>query len=125
MSDNLKIKAAAILLSLLIWLYVNSMEPAGFFWASGSEENLMVVNLPLELENIPQGFTLSYTTETVKIVLNRDDYGIGFVRQSQAYIDLQGLDAGEHWVAVEVEAPAEVELIAVDPRMVKINLIER
>ncbi len=112
---NLPVKIVAFLAAFVLWIFVmGDQNPA---MESGFSVPLIVLNRPSE----------TYVTkdaESVKIKLRapRSAFAEMSSEEIKAFIDLAGLEPGEHPLHVQTVVPQGLEVISVTPDTVGVNL---
>ncbi len=108
--------AAALGMSLLLWLYVASIaEPPN---------RVQYPSVPVEVRNLGTSLVRSGPVPTVSIEMRPrpGTDGVGNEGLPQAYVDLRGLGAGTHTVPVRVENMENALSMNVQPPQVRIRL---
>ena len=112
---NLAAKIIALIAAVILWSYVmNDQNP--------STDGTFTVQLTTL--NAPEGYKITYDTEKVKIkVRGPRSLFINIGEQDfKAYVDLDGLDSGEHEVKVKTSLPQGMDLVETEPDTVKVTL---
>ncbi len=115
--ENLPLKVASLALAIGVWAYVR-----------GEERPVQIFSVPLELQNLPPGLTLSGSVQdTVNVRVQAPESVLrGLVNETLvARVDLGGLGAGEQTVRVGLESvrvPSGAEVVRVSPEFVEVHL---
>lgn len=112
---NLPAKLISVMAAIILWFFVMN------------EQNPFLENsfsVPIVVNNAPENCRITIDRERAKLKLRgqrsallaapRDDFF--------AYLDLQGMQEGEHEVQTEAKLPSGLELISISPDMVKVKI---
>ncbi|MEL7563895.1 MAG: CdaR family protein [Dehalobacterium sp.] len=113
--NNLVYKIVAIVLAVLLWLYVNNQE---------NPVTDQIFTVPLEVRGLEQKLTISDRPSFVKVRVQGqrkilDDLT---ARDLQAFLEMSGLDVGQHIVEVHVSVPEGTQLVSVTPSNANLNI---
>lgn len=113
--NNLLYKVTAIVLAGLLWLYVNNQE---------NPVTDQIFTVPLEVRGLEQKLTISDRPSFVKVRVQGqrkilDDLT---ARDIQAFLEMSGLDVGQHIAEVHVSVPEKTQLVSVTPSNVNLNV---
>lgn len=116
MFKNFGLKFAALFLAIIFWAGVVSLK-----------NNIKPFQEPVTIKpfNIAENFTLASSLGTVllKLEVSQETYGDLSVNDFEAYIDLKGLESGEHNVPVQVTSKnPKVKVVKVEPDNISINI---
>lgn len=115
--ENTSLKVASLALAIGVWAYVR-----------GEEKPIQIFSVPLELQNLPPGMTLSGSVQdTVNVRVQAPETVLrGLVNETLvARVDLAGLGPGEQTVRVGPDAvriPPGAEVVRVSPEFVEIRI---
>jgi len=113
--DNLGLKIAAVLLSIVLWFYVTSR---------GQSE--VPIDVPLEFINIPVGLEIANTpVKTVSLYIKGQERVIRSIKPSDAKVTLNLINAktGENMFYItreDINLPHVVTVTSINPSSVKI-----
>ncbi|MGI6677727.1 MAG: YbbR-like domain-containing protein [Dehalobacterium sp.] len=113
--NNLPYKIIAFILALLLWLYVNHQE-------NPTTEQIFTV--PLEVRGLEHNLTISERPTFVKVRLQGQRRNLDEVtpRDIQAFLEMSGLDVGQHLAEVHVSVPQKTQLVSVTPSSVNLSV---
>ncbi len=112
---NLSEKCLALIIAIGCWIFVmNDQNP--------QIENTYTV--PISIVNAPEGYQISKDTEEVKIRVRapRSLFTNVDVSSFKAYVDLNGVDDGDHELQVQTVLPSGFDLVSVGPNKISINV---
>lgn len=109
------IKILSVLVAFVLWLYVTD------------EQNPSVTRMytvTLEANSLPNDMVVVDEPTDIKIKLRGSRFVLSEVTAEdiKAYVDLQGVEKGSHSRNVQVQLPAETQLIEVAPDKVVVNI---
>jgi YbbR domain-containing protein len=113
--DNLGLKIAAVLLSIVLWIFVTSR---------GQSE--MSIDAPLEFKNIPSGFEMvNHSANTVSLSIKGQERLIKNIKPSdiRVLVDLSKAKRGEGIYYInreDIKLPHAITITSVDPASVKV-----
>ena len=113
--ENIGLKIAAVLLSIVLWIFVTSR---------GQSE--IAIDIPLEFKNIPQGLELvNYSAKEISLSVKGQERLIRSIKPSdiQAYIDLGKTKKGESVYYItrdDIKLPRAIDVINISPSSVKV-----
>ena len=113
--ENLGLKIASILLSIVLWFFVTSR---------GQSE--MSIDVPLEFKNIPFGLEMvNPSVKTVSLNIRGQERLIKNIRPSdvRAYIDLGKTKRGENICYItrdDIKLPYAITVISISPSSIKV-----
>jgi YbbR domain-containing protein len=113
--ENIGLKIAAVLLSIVLWIFVTSR---------GQSE--ISIDVPLEFKNIPQGLELvNYSAKEISLSVKGQERLIRSIKPSdiQAYIDLGKTKKGESVYYItrdDIKLPRAIDVINISPSSVKV-----
>jgi len=113
--ENIGLKIAAVLLSIVLWVFVTSR---------GQSE--IAVDIPLEFKNIPQGLELvNYSAKEISLSIKGQERLIKNINPSdiQVYIDLGKTKKGESIYYItrdDIKLPRAIDVINISPSSVKV-----
>jgi YbbR domain-containing protein len=117
--ENLGLKIAAILLSIVLWFFVTSR---------GQSE--ISIDVPLELKNMPQGLELvNHTTKTVNLNIRGQERFIKNVSASNVRVslDLSKAKRGEGTYYInreDIKLPRSITVTSISPPSVRVTTEE-
>lgn len=113
--NNLLYKIIAVVLALLLWLYVNHQE---------NPVTDQIFTIPLEVRGLEQNLTISERPSFVKVRLQGQRRLLDEVtaRDIQAFLEMSGLDVGQHMAEVHVSVPQKTQLVSVTPGSVNLDV---
>jgi YbbR domain-containing protein len=118
-AGNLGLAALALVLALALWLFVTDRE-------NPTEARTFNSAIPLEIVNVPGDLAVANVTETsvrIRIEGSRSELDGLAAEDFTATVDLGGLSAGTHDVAVEVTPPnSRVNVVDATPSRVGVTL---
>lgn len=118
--SNWELKALAILAAIIFWFLVVATENT--FYTFPEE-------VPVKAFNVPEDLVVSEDLGTVKLRLridNRDIIGNLLVDDFSAFVDLEGMEAGEREVEVEVSSKkSEINIAKVEPSKILVKIAEK
>lgn len=112
--NNLAAKIIALILAIILWLYVmNEQNPP-------IEANFTIA---LEVKNLSSTYVVDDVPDTVRIRVRgpRSIVASVLTKDIKAYIDLKGLNEGQHSVKVAAIIPSSLDLVEINPD--RINLV--
>lgn len=113
--ENISLKAAALMLAVLLWLFVSS---------KGQTETAL--NVPIEYVNIPSGLEISkHTVKSVNIVIRGHESLLKNVRQGdvRVSVDVSRAKEGEETFALkkdDIAIPNSATVTRMEPSAVKV-----
>ncbi len=113
--ENLPLKAAAVVLAVILWLFVI---------ARGQTE--MAFNVPIEFTNIPPGIEIAkYAAKSVNVVIRTHESVSKNIRQEnvKVNVDVSKAKKGEGTFAIkkdEVKLPYVATVLRIEPPAVKV-----
>ncbi len=117
---NWELKALAILAAIIFWFLVVATENT--FYTFPEE-------VPIKAFNVPEDLVVSEDLGTVKLRLridNRDIIGNLLVDDFSAFVDLEGMEAGEREIEVEVSSKkSEINIAKVEPSKILVKIAEK
>ena len=117
--ENLGLKIAAVLLSIVLWVFVTSR---------GQSE--ISIDLPLEFKNIPQGLEIvNHTVKTITLAVKGQERFIKNIRPSdmRVSLDLSKAKKGESIYYIhrdDITLPHAVTVTNISPSTVKVTVEE-
>ncbi|MGD1076441.1 MAG: CdaR family protein [Thermodesulfovibrionales bacterium] len=114
--DNLSLKAAALMLAILLWLFVSS---------KGQMETSL--DVPIEYINIPRGIEISkHVVNSANVVIRGHESILKNIRQGEVRVsvDMSKAKEGEGTFPIkkdDVQLPYAATVIKVDPSFVKVT----
>jgi len=113
--NNLLYKTIAIVLAVLLWLYVNNQE---------NPVTEQIFTVPLEVRGLEQKLTISDRPTFVKVRLQGQRKVLDELtaRDMQAFLEMSGIDVGQHIMEVHVSVPEKTQLVSVTPSSVNLNV---
>ena len=117
--ENLGLKIAAVLLSIVLWVFVTSR---------GQSE--MSIDVPLEFHDIPQGLEIvNHTIKTVTLAIKGQERFIKNIRASETRVslDLNKAKKGEGIYYIQrddIKLPHAITVINMTPSSVKVTIEE-
>jgi YbbR domain-containing protein len=102
-------------LAVLLWLYVSHQE---------NPVTEQIFTVPLEVRGLEQKLTISDRPSFVKVRLQgqRNVLDQLTARDIQAFLEMSGIDVGQHIMEVHVSTPEKTQLVSVIPSTVNINV---
>lgn len=117
--SNLGLAALALVLALALWLFVTDRE-------NPTEARTFNSAIPIEIVNVPSELAVSNLTESsvrIRIEGNKNQLDGLVAEDFTATVNLGGLSAGTHDVAVDVEPPnSRVSVVAATPSRLGVTL---
>lgn len=79
---------------------------------------------PVEIRNLDAGLVAEATPATVDVQLQGSWEGLGRAAagEVQAYVDMEGLGAGQHALDVKVDVPIDTGVISIEPPVVEVTV---
>jgi len=113
--NNLLYKIIAIVLAVLLWLYVNNQE---------NPVTDQIFTVPLEVRGLEQKLTISDRPSFVKVRVQGQRKTLDDLtsRDLQAFLEMSGLDVGQHIAEVHVSVPEKTQLVSITPSSVNLNV---
>lgn len=111
LNRNLTAKIIALIVAIVLWFFVmNEQNPA-------IDSSFTV---PLEVTNVPEGYSINYNVESVKLKVRgpRSLFAMATERDFKAYADLSNTTEGRHAIKVQTLLPQGFELVAASPESV-------
>jgi YbbR domain-containing protein len=114
-TNNLLYKSISLVLAVLLWLYVSHQE---------NPVTEQIFTVPLEVRGLEQKLTISDRPSFVKVRLQgqRNVLDQLTARDIQAFLEMSGIDVGQHIMEVHVSTPEKTQLVSVIPSTVNINV---
>jgi len=102
-------------LAVLLWFYVNHQE---------NPVAEQVLTVPLEIRGLEQNLTVSDRPTYVKVRIQGQRKLLDTVtaRDIQAFLEMSGVDMGQHIAEVHVTVPEKTQLVSVNPSTVNLNV---
>ena len=112
---NIFEKFVAVVAAAVLWIFV--ME----------DQNPVIESsytVPLSFVNVPENYTVLHNNQQVKIQLRGPrSYFVNYeAKDCRAYLNLAGLEEGDHEVKIEAAFPPGFELISISPDQTQIKL---
>ncbi|ATW25251.1 YbbR-like domain-containing protein [Candidatus Formimonas warabiya] len=113
--NNLLFKVVSVVLAVLLWFYVNHQE---------NPVAEQVLTVPLEIRGLEQNLTVSDRPTYVKVRIQGQRKLLDTVtaRDIQAFLEMSGVDMGQHIAEVHVTVPEKTQLVSVNPSTVNLNV---
>lgn len=113
--NNLPYKIVSIILAVLLWLYVNHQE---------NPVTEQIFTVPLEVRGLEQDLAISERPSFVKVRIQAQRKVLDAVtaRDLQAFLEMSGIDVGQHIAEVHVSVPEKTQLVSVTPSSVNLNV---
>lgn len=113
--NNLLYKIISVVLALLLWLYVNHQE---------NPVTEQIFTVPLEVRGLEQKLTISDRPSFVKVRVQgqRKTLDDLTARDLQAFLEMSGIDVGQHIAEVHVSVPEKTQLVSVTPSTVNLKV---
>jgi YbbR domain-containing protein len=113
--NNLLYKSISLVLAVLLWLYVSNQE---------NPVTEQIFTVPLEVRGLEQKLTISDRPSFVKVRLQGQRHILDQLtaRDIQAFVEMSGIDVGQHIMEVHVSTPEKTQLVSVTPATVNLNV---
>lgn len=113
---DVSLRLLALVLAVVLWLVARASPPTELTLPAGD------VWLSLELLHAEDGLRVAQAPAAVRVRLRGPGGNPGGAGALRAWVDLEGLGPGSHWVPVQVQVPAGLRVEAVDPVVVLVAL---
>ncbi|MBP2651509.1 MAG: cdaR [Firmicutes bacterium] len=116
-TSQITARILAVVFAFALWVYVSN------------EQNPpieAVFTVPLEVRNVADSLVPVDTSETVKVKIRASRSVIAGIQAKdlKAYVDMSGLDEGQHVVNIHAGIPAaSAELVEITPERVQVKLV--
>jgi YbbR domain-containing protein len=113
--NNPLLKVISLVLAVLLWLYVNHQE---------NPVTEQVFTVPLEVRGLESKLTISERPTFVKVRLEGQRRYLDELtaRDMQAFLEMSGIDVGQHIMEVHVSTPKNTQLVSVTPSSVNLKV---
>ncbi|MGI6712323.1 MAG: YbbR-like domain-containing protein [Bacillota bacterium] len=113
--NNLAYKIISVLLAILLWLYVSHQE---------NPVTEQIFTVPLEVRGLAEDLVVSNQPSFVKVRIQGQRKSLESItpRGIQAFVELSGLDVGNHIVEVHVTLPGKTQLVSIIPPNVNLRI---
>lgn len=122
-SSNIAVRVISFLIALVIWVVASDQQISQ---STGQEMSKNFYRIPIETVNPPSGYILSFDHNSIESLVLKGNTSLlssMLGQEISAKIDLDGYSEGEYDVPIQLNYPAGLSLVALQPGKVHVSLV--